>query len=46
MKADALDAAVVAVDGRHVRARIEVITTRGAPNHARVFLRVAPRVGR
>lgn len=35
-----------AVDDRHVRACIEVITTRGTPSYAKVFLKEALHIGR
>lgn len=35
-----------AVDDRHARACIEVITTQGAPNYLGVFLKEALRIGR
>jgi uncharacterized protein YbjT (DUF2867 family) len=34
-----------AVEGRHVRRCIEVITTQGTPNYLKVFLKEALRIG-
>ncbi|MFG2005910.1 NAD(P)-dependent oxidoreductase [Spirillospora sp. NPDC048911] len=46
-RADLADALVrEAVDDRHVRTCIEVITTRGTPGYARVFLKEALRIGK
>lgn len=46
-RADLADALLrEAVDDRHVRACIEVITTQGTPGYLRVFLKEALRIGR